>query len=327
MRDASRGPLMEMMMTIRSYPFGWLTPHLARLCELNPYFRDKLFAFTRGETHYLAMSLAFMGDLADDREALAWFAEAWPEMKRIRLLERVLDNAPSGIASLPPRLAGRLWRPATYRRLAEMMRDNGARKTLRHMTVIDRRHVFYLSRLPEAFRKEQVLRRIKRKGDIHDIVFAIEIVRRVRPDLTDRQIFETLARSKDSNIRSWVMRHYQNLSFPPAPWAGTEVLRPLTSYDDLADAAREFKNCIRTYLLAILRGDAFFYSYKPGGRPAAVVEVKKTPGLGWVVHEALGPDNERIGGVDRGKIIGAFAEAGITPAPQAVNPSVWFDLD
>jgi len=71
-----------------------------------------------------------------------------------------------------------------------------------------------------------------------------------------------------------------------------------------------------------------FYRYAPeaGGKGVAIVELRKAPVIGWVVHEALGPKNDAIRGVDRSAILAAFRRAAIGAAPQAANPDAWFDI-
>ena len=121
------------------------------------------------------------------------------------------------------------------RRLAALFDEPEARKALRHMTSVSRRRVIYLSRLPQGYRNEAVLSLVRRKGDMGEMAFAIELVRHIRTDLTDRQIVATLmtkkAKAKPASIRDWVMKHYERVPFPQAPVpavcaGGREVLRP-----------------------------------------------------------------------------------------------------
>lgn len=314
--------------------YGWLTPYVAAIAASNRGFAARALILPRGEQHFIALAVALMGARADDRDHIAAFARAYGVEPRQRLLAEAAPDANPRLVRLVGKFAGAPWRAPAYRRLAALMDEPHARKTLLHLPRITRWHVSVLARLPLAYRTRSVLKLIKKRRDVSEIVFAIEMVRRVRTDLTDRQILASLEKADLEYIRPWVMRHYERVPFPAAPTGalvlgGVDALRPLTGFDDLARAAREFDNCIRDYLWRVLKSDAYFYRYAPeaGGKGVAIVELRRVPALGWVVHEALGPKNEAVKGADRAAIIAAFRKAGVAAAPQAVSPNAWFELE
>lgn len=318
-------------------PYGWLTPYVAGLAAHNDLMRARVLYLPRSELHFIALVLSLMGNARDDADHFAAFARSYGVVTHKTLIANAADlgrvEVLPTLAKIAPNLAGSVWRPATYLRLAALMNEPHARKTLRHTPRITRRVVLTLVRLPVEYRTLGVMKMIKRPRDLGEVLFAIELVRRIRTDLTDRQIIASLEKADAAYIREWVMRHYQRVPFPPAPTGalimdGVEALRPLSSYDDVARTAREFDNCIRDYLWRVLKGDAYFYRYAPeaGGKGAAVVELRMAPVIGWVVHEALGPNNDPIKGTDRAAILAAFRAEGIGAAPQAANPNAWFDL-
>ncbi|GEM_PF-1408362 len=318
-------------------PYGWLTPYIASLAAHNEAIRARVLAIPRAELHFIALCVSLMGAKRDDADHFAAFARSYGVIsRRVQLaIAAELGGAEAcpALAKAAPKFAGGVWRPATYLRLAALMNDAQARKTLAHLSAITRGKVIVLARLPAGYRTSGVLKMIRRRRDVSEVVFAIELVRRIRTDLTDRQIIASLEKAESDYIREWVMRHYERVPFPAAPTGelvlgGVDALHPLASYEDLARAAREFDNCIRDYLWRVLRGDSYFYRYAPeaGGKGVAIVELRRAPVVGWVVHEALGPENERIKGADRAAILAAFRGAGIGAAPQAANPNAWFDL-
>ncbi len=317
--------------------YGWMTPYVAAMAAQNPAFAARALYLTRAEAHFIALALAMMGPARDDADHFGAFARSYGVLSRRTIIESAMTlggvEAPSAIVNIVPKLAGRVWRPATYRRLAALMADGNARKTLRHLKRITRRQAIMLARLPAPYRTVRVLKMIRRSRDRAEIMFAIEVVRKVRTDLDDRRILVSLEKADEAYIRDWVMRHYERAPFPAPPVPaliinGVEAIRPLASYDDLARAAREFNNCIRDYLWRVLKGDAYFYRYAPeaGGKGAAIVELRKAPVIGWVVHEALGPDNAALRSADRAAVLNAFAREGVGAAPQAAHPEAWFDL-
>lgn len=323
--DASRGGA-----------YGWLTPYIAGLAAHNDDIAARSLTLRRDELHFIALCVALMGDKADDADHFAAFARSFGVLSRPTLVESAaalggLEAAP-GLAKVS--FAGPVWRAPTYRSLAALMTEPHARKTLRHLPRVTRGHVTRLARLPAAYRTHGVLKMIRRRRNLNEVMFAIEIVRRVRTDLSDRQVLASLEKADSDYIRDWVMRHYEHAPFPAAPTGalvidGVDALRPLTTYGDVARAAREFDNCIRDYLWRVLKGDAYFYRFAPqaGGKGVAIVELRRAPVIGWVVHEALGPNNDPISGLDRAAILASFRNAGVGAAPQATNPQAWFELD
>lgn len=317
--------------------YGWLTPYIASIAVHNEEIAARSLFLTRAELHFIAMCTSLMGKSRDDRDHYAAFARGLGVVSRRTLIENACDlgsiDATPGLAQLPAQLAGNIWRPASYIKLATLMAEPSAKKALRHLPRITRGNVITLARLPEAYRTHGVLRMIKKRSDLAEVLFALELVRRVRIDLNDQQVLASLEKAEARSMRAWVMKHYEQAPFPPAPvgpimLAGVEAMRPLSCYDDLARAAREFDNCIRTYLWAVLKGDSYFYRYAPnaGGKGVAIIELRRTPVIGWIVHEALGPKNDDLTAMDRAIIVNAFSDAGISPAPQMVSPNAWFDF-
>ncbi len=316
-------------------PYDWLTPAIAAIANHDQDFAMRILTLRRSELHFIGLCVALMGDKALDDLHLNTFARAYPVMARKTLISAFSSvDVDGAIVKLVPKLAGAPWRACSYRRLVDLFAETAARKVLRHLPMITRRHVLTLGRLPVAFRTSGVLKVIATPQDLGQLLFAIEIVRRVRTDLDDRQILASLEKVKPHGVRTWVMNHYEQVPFPPAPTEalirdGADILRPLTGYADLKRAALEFKNCIRTYLWGVLSGESYFYRYAPrrGQKAVAIVELRKVPVIGWVVHEALGPDNDAISSADRAIILSAFADVGIGAAPQAINPKgPWFEL-
>ncbi|GJL94081.1 MAG: hypothetical protein DHS20C05_04860 [Hyphococcus sp.] len=336
-------PAVSTPTTFFGGPYGWLTPYIAGIAAHNEAFAARVLLLRRDELHFIGLCLSLMGDARNDADHLGAFARGFGVVTRKTLLMNSGDlggrKVCAGLAKIPAKLAGAPWRPASYARLADLMNETSARKTLGHLGRIKRRDVLTLGRLPYAYRTSGVLKLIKKPKELSEVLFAIEVVRRVRADLDDRQILASLEKVETSYLREWITGHYEHAPFPEAPVqtayggalviGGVEALRPLWCYEDLARGAREFDNCIRTYLLAVLKGDTYFYRYAPdpGGKGIAIVELKRLPAVGWIVHEALGPKNKNISGVHRAAILAAFREIGIGAAPQASNPNAWLGLD
>lgn len=321
--------------TTRAWPYGWATPYLAAIARQNPAFAARVLDISRPELHYFALILSLMEEARDDLDHLGALARAVDRVDRVAIFNMMAPGRDSGLVRLSQKFAGDPWRPRTYLRIANLYSDPEARKTLSHKSAITRRDILTLARLPDGFRGPKITALAQRKTEITELVFAIDIVRRLRADLTDRQIAASLCNAKRGKIRDWVMRHFERVEFPAAPttalsFGGTRTIQPVTSFAALARAAQDFKNCIRNYQMNVLRGESYFYRCDcveaGNAKPVAMIELTKAPVVGWLVHEALGPDNEPITGADRAAIVSAFRAAGVGAAPQAIHPGVWFDL-
>jgi hypothetical protein len=306
--------------------FGWLTPHIQRFSRYRDDFPARALSLTRAELHFLAMSLALMGDRAQDEDAFATLACGFDRVPRKKLLSQLAPERHSNVARLADKLAGPLWRPASYRRLAALDEEPHARKVINHSRTVMRRLLIVLSALPPPYRTRATALYVWRKRHVKELCFAIELVRRIRVDLSDRQILTSLERSRTGNIRDLVLQHYERVPFPPPPArllkaASGATLVHLGDYSATAAAARDFENCMRNRLWKVLRGDSCLYRYVREGeaRACAVVELRKVPVIGWAVNEAAGPRNEALDGAVKADILDAFAAAGIPAAPQVTS--------
>jgi len=315
----------------RGGPYGWLTPWLSLMTSANASIASRILSLPRDELHFIALTLALMGEARNDAARLGAFASALGCRRREAILAEAAPDVEARLARLCGKLAGRPWRPATYHRLAALAAEPNARKTLAHARKITRRDVLTLARLPPAYRTSGVLRMVKRPHDLANVLFAIEIVRRVRTDLSDRQILASLERADSEIIRRWVEAHYERLPFPAAPTGPLTdglggVLRPVCDGDELRRTGSDYENCVENYLLRSHAGVCAFYRYERANRRVAVIEIRRTPGVGWAIEEIAGPNNEPVSGDDRSRIIQTFAGAGVAAAPQALSRHRWLDL-
>ena len=320
----------------RGGAFGWLTPYLAAIAAHNADVAARAFYLHRDELHFIALCLALMGNGRDDADHLGAFARGLGVVSRRTLVANSaalgrIDPAP-GLYRLHGRLSGSVWRPASYRRLNDLMNEPHARRVIRHLPSIGRRTLATLWRLPAAYRTHGVLKMIRHRRDISQVVFAIEIVRRVRTDLTDRQIIASLEKAESDYIRDWVEAHYEKLPFPEAPVGiiadgDGAVLHPLASYADLRRTGRDYNNCADTYLWRVLTGRSYLYRCEIDGADVAMIELKPVPGAGWAIDEARGLKNDELDGPVKARIFELCRRAGFLVAPQAQNSRLWFDLE
>lgn len=303
--------------------FGWVTPHVAQIIHDVPAFRENLFTMSDGDWHHFAMLLSLMGKRAEDPEMLSTFAVDFFRKKKKNLLKEISPNAPTNVLKLTSKFKGRFWAPATYRRVVTLAREANAAKVLAHKDSIGREHIFWLSRLPVPYRQTGVLNKMNSTHQVRELIFAIDVVKQVRGDMSDREIAISLADSKKLSVQRWTANHFRQIAFPAPPWAGSAEIKPLTSFKELKESALRFENCIRTYLVKVLRGTSYFYRYDENGKPVAIVEIVNLPVLGWAVNEALGRDNDELSGRHMSHVMQTFRQAGLKTAPPSIAPENW----
>ncbi|MEM1194004.1 MAG: hypothetical protein AAGH42_11500 [Pseudomonadota bacterium] len=319
-------------------PYGWLTPFIGDIANQHPEFASRILCLSRAEVHFLGIAYVAMTLCPDARARRDGFVRAYTKMKRRTLLLRFafVGNPARAtmILKLSRKFGGDLWRPASYIRALTFSKCPNTVKTLRHSPTITRRTLLDLQALPQVYRTAGVLSHMARNRHRHEVVFALAAVERIRPDLTPAQIVVSLKSAKPGALSCWVRRHLQRARFPAPPTGRLcddqgHAVSPLESYQALANAAREFDNCLRTYQGQVLRGQRYFYRYtaENNGKGVGIIELRQMPVVGWVIEEALGPNNNDLSGQDRLAIINLFAKADIIATPQMRQPGRWFDID
>src|SRR3954453_6630326 len=86
--------------------------------------------------------------------------------------------------------------------------------------------------------------------------------------------------------------------FPPPPWPGTNLLRPITSRAQLQRIGAELRNCLETptwltrSVLKVLNGTDYFYERR--GDPAAVLRFVRVQDVGWYLEQIEGFGGEAV---------------------------------
>src|SRR3954451_316558 len=86
--------------------------------------------------------------------------------------------------------------------------------------------------------------------------------------------------------------------FPPPPWPGTDLLKPITSRAQLQRTGAELRNCLEapTWLirsvLKVLNGTDYFYEW--GGDHAAVLRFVRVQDVGWYLEQIVEVDGGAV---------------------------------
>ncbi|MEL6378302.1 MAG: hypothetical protein AAGK25_04405 [Pseudomonadota bacterium] len=99
-------------------PYGWLTPFIADIANQHPAFASQVLCLTRAELHFLGLASVAINihpDGADRREA---FVRAYATVERRVVLTRYAFGGnrarATAVLKLSRKIAGDLWRPASY---------------------------------------------------------------------------------------------------------------------------------------------------------------------------------------------------------------------
>ena len=173
---------------------------------------------------------------------------------------------------------------------------------------------------------------IKCPRDLSGVIFSIEVVRRLRTDLNDRQIVASLEKADSGDVRVWMESHFERAPFPPAPTrtlndgrGGTFIAA--TSGAQLCRWAREFDNCARTRLLQAVKGASVFYRYDVSGERIAFIELRRVGNVGWAIAEMAGPRNDELPVSVKLRIASVFEKAGVMTVPQAIDERRWVGIE
>ncbi len=312
-------------MLIRTRPFGWLTMAIANHLEQCPQRIFHFLSLSRADWHFAAFILAHCQDEISDPAKFAAIEARLFTISRRALLREFVPHADPSILNMLGRLEGKIWQPVTYRKLALLGQNKATLNWLQHCEKLSRKHVFWLTRLPAQYRVPAVMDRLSRGDGVGEIVFAIDVVKRIRTDLTEREIMRTLEQANNQSLRGWASRHYTHLCFPPCPWEGNEILTPLKSFKALRNAALEFNNCLRIFIMQVIEEKSFFYRMHKNGKGVAIVSIYNLAGIGWVISECAGPNNAKVPAHIKHEITQAFKQAGINTPPLVVDPEYWID--
>ncbi|MEL6782711.1 MAG: hypothetical protein AAFO51_10060, partial [Pseudomonadota bacterium] len=189
---------------IRTQPFSWLTEPLAAVFARHPERLHAWLAAPRAEWHFAGIVFALNAEPSrfEELEAMLFVR------KKADILAAAAPDAPQALLKMPRKLRGDLWRPASYRRLAELLDEPAARRLLVRAKSVDRRKLLALSKVPSSWRSPEVFQRLNKQGDAEKVVFAVRLVERIRPDLTRAAILRSLSQTDaKQSLEAWTRRH------------------------------------------------------------------------------------------------------------------------
>lgn len=200
-----------------------------------------------------------------------------------------VDDAPPGLKRALEHMGEIAWPRAAYLKLLDLLVHPQAAKVLRHARLIEADQVGALASLPLAMLEAG-------GGKLGLDPFQSQLAAEVHAGLSARDGEE----AAQAAARRWgaavtakdaleLMRQDLTPKMPPPPFVGTKRLRPISSQEELRDAALRYRNCLRDYAYCCAQGRVAIYEWL--GDPTAIVEIRRDDLFGWRLAQARLVDN------------------------------------
>ena len=213
------------------------------------------------------------------------------------LAAQAYGDCPPGLLRCLGRLGAEPRSGYTYRALVQVLQRGGpCAKALVHSTEIPDELIHAFATLPAGMASKRTIGLVMRgqlsAGDLATFGWTVSRIRQLR----DRAAYESVLTSTDP--MNAVVQLLTDGEFPPPPWPGTNLLRPITSRAQLQRIGAELRNCLETpawltrSVLKVLNGTDYFYEWR--GDPAAVLRFVRVQDVGWYLEQIEGVDGEAV---------------------------------
>ena len=209
------------------------------------------------------------------------------------LAAQAYGDCPPGLLRCLGRLGAEPRSGYTYRALVQVLQRGGpCAKALVHSTEIPDELIHAFATLPAGMASKRTIGLVMRgqlsAGDLATFGWTVSRIRQLR----DREAYESVLTSTDP--MNAVVQLLTDGEFPPPPWPGTNLLRPITSRAQLQRIGAELRNCLETpawltrSVLKVLNGTDYFYEWR--GDRAAVLRFVRVQDVGWYLEQIEGVD-------------------------------------
>ncbi|MDX9862160.1 MAG: hypothetical protein RBS99_14715 [Rhodospirillales bacterium] len=264
-----------------------------------PGFADFLETETaQGHRPYVHACLALANASALSRAGRCRLGRAIMTAKRADLLAQLSGCAwpTSAVAALYKLEAGDL-EASAYRNLARAMTVPSAAKVLSHVRNIDAGLPGLLLRLPNVLHLPGLFRLCGNGMASWTLMARVFDVMKVQRSVDRPGCLQALvAVHEPGEFEAWRWR-WRSIAldrqpFPPPPFAGDDLLRPIADNEDLRREGRCMGNCVAELAGSVLDGEAYFYHW--AGKDPATVMLENDEERGWILGEALGLFNQAL---------------------------------
>ena len=313
----------------------WVTEWVGSLCDADSRFLCHLAEQSPGYVHFICLvRLALLRrptEARDAKECAHWICS----QSKKKILQHLYPAYPTGILGMLPKLQKKPLSKDEYRRLLRALSDKDMCKRFNHVKRIRKFDIHLLEILdnvPEEFQFSGFMKCIKKQSDYEYFLFLVKVIRHLNIEVTQGEI---KAASKNMNkmteLSNWFEKKIKRSPFPPPPWEGNDLIKPICSREQLKEVRDKFSNCLMRYGYQIVLGYSYFYVCES---MLAVIEMAKDVNFGWEVGLIEGPSKPSrqrrhadeliphysvLSGAHKKQIIKVFSDAGFHLRPKHVG--------
>ena len=268
----------------------WVTEWVGSLCEADSRFLFHLADQSPGYVHFICLvRLALLQrstEIRDAKECAHWICS----QSKKKILQHLYPAYPTSILGVLPKLQKNPLSKNEYRRLLRALSDKDMCKRFNHAKHIRKFDIYLLEILdtaPEEIEFSGFIKCIKKHSDYKYFLLISKVTRRLNIGVTQREI-NAASKNMDeiSQLSNWFEKKIEQSPFPPPPWEGNDLIKPIRSLEQLKEVGNKFNNCLMRYIYKIVFG--YSYLYVCESMPA-VIEMVKDVGLGWEIGSIKGP--------------------------------------
>lgn len=229
----------------------------------------------------------------------------------------ILGTKPTGLVAVLRKIRAYPLLPGYYEKLIEALNSAKRLKILVHSPVITPDLINVVSTLPEEVLSMKIVSAVENESQVESALYYFDALLKIFPPEDHQRIQQSLSNVRRfSHFEAWFGRWLEKSPPIEAPWAGNALLQPIHSAQELVATAKEFHNCLRSYVRAMVAGCYYFYRWLGGS--SAVISLRKDAFFGWVVTRIEGPNNTRLPNSSEADILEQFRNAGIRHRPKDV---------
>lgn len=273
-----------------------------RVARVWPAPHEPFLSASAERRHLVCLAFALGRDVARLGEAIL-------ERRLPTAIMAAVGQPSPGLSRAVGRMGECAWSGEAYRGLLRLLADPKAAKVLRHADRIEQEMVEQLAVLPPPLAGAAPL---VARLDRRQVELLIEAYQALCFQSGAARAAAIAARwSRFETPKALFAAVKADLCPEPAkpPRAGGFRLRPLSSKQDFAQAARRYRNCMADQTPYAASGWSAYYEWT--GEPGAIVEIGRDHIFGWRLEQARLADNEPVPHDLREAIVSELALMGV----------------
>lgn len=313
--------------------FGWATASIVGFDEIEPgVLRNLIVAGPeRRQVAFLALAAGASRGVQD-----GVLARALRGSNAKSILRLVFGDVPEGLLAALRRI-GRAPLPSArhYDDLARLFLagPSAASKALGSAKRVTAGTLSAAQHLEEDWVTPAILEHVADAKAATALNDALRFVQRVCSSATPEVLRNAVANLPDGRKIKHVLTRYVERAdrLPDHPLVATEDVTPLTSADDLRDAARQYRNCLAGQIDRVVSGTSAFATF----RDTCVLELRKIVGGAWLLYAVHSEGNGSVEAAIRSDVEAACcaqgvvvladpsADAGWSAYRKLIRPVIW----